>query len=128
MVLPEEPRGYQRLRVWSKAMDLVVAVYGAVQQFPPHERYGLATQMRRAGCSIPSNIAEGYGRSSRREYLRFLAIANGSLLELETQVLLAARVGYLTEDQTAVLLALTSEVGRMLARMTTAMRAWKPTA
>jgi four helix bundle protein len=107
-------------------MDLVVAVYAAVQKFPLHERYALATQIRRAGCSIPSNIAEGYGRSTRRDYLRFLAIANGSLLELETQILLAARVGYLTEDQTGVLLGLTSEVGRMLARMTAAMRVRTP--
>lgn len=116
-------RGYQRLVVWSKAMQLAEAVYGAVLRLPAHERYGLAAQMRGASASIPCNIAEGYGRSSRREYVRYLTIANGSLLELETQVLLAKRVGYLDDATALGLLRLTSEVGRMLARMTSVLRA-----
>jgi four helix bundle protein len=115
-------RGHQRLTVWVRAMELTEAVYKEATRFPDHERYGLSAQMRRASVSIPCNIAEGYGRSSRREYLRHLSIANGSLLELETQVLVAHRVGYLARADADTLLGLASEVGRMLARMSTSPR------
>lgn len=85
-------QSYRGLLVWQKAMDLATMVYHLTEPFPKREVYGLAAQLRRAGVSVPSNIAEGYGRGSRREYLQFLTIAQGSLKELETQVLLAERL------------------------------------
>lgn len=107
-------RSYGDLVAWQKAMDLVVAVYRATDKLPPHEQYGLTNQIRRAVVSIPSNIAEGQGRSSPNEFIRFLSIARGSLYELETQVLIAERLTYLTEGEREVLLHLTDEVGRLL--------------
>jgi four helix bundle protein len=77
-------KSYRELLVWQKAMELTVLVYRLTEGFPKREIYGLAAQIRRAGVSVPSNIAEGYGRGSRREYIQFLSIAQGSLKELET--------------------------------------------
>jgi len=79
------PSGYRNLRVWEKSMSLCREVYRLTSCFPESERFGLTSQMRRAAVSIPSNIAEGQGRLARREFARFLAIARGSLKELETQ-------------------------------------------
>lgn len=118
----DNTRGHFRLTVWQKSMDLVVRVYSAAARLPGHEMHGLGPQLRRASVSIPSNIAEGYGRSSIRDYLRHLAIANGSPLELETQIIVAGRVGYLDEAEIATLLRLAAEVGRMLARMMSGLR------
>jgi four helix bundle protein len=89
---------YRGLLTWRKAMQLVEDIYKAVSQFPRSEIYGLRSQIQRAAISIPSNIAEGYERRSLAEYLRFIAIALGSVAELETQVLLAQRLNYLTAD------------------------------
>ena len=80
-------------------MDLVVEAYRLTDSFPKEEKYGLAQQLRRAAVSIPSNIAEGHGRDHLGDYLRHLSIANGSLLELETQVLIAGRRGYVQKDE-----------------------------
>ena len=77
---------YKKLTVWKRSMQLVVAVYQLTSKLPASEQYGLSSQMNRAGVSIPSNIAEGYRRKSRKDYIRFLSIANGSAAELETQV------------------------------------------
>ncbi len=77
---------YKKLTVWQRSMQLIVAVYQLTSKLPTSEQYGLSSQMRRAAISIPSNIAEGYRRKSRKDYLRFLSIANGSASELETQV------------------------------------------
>jgi len=87
---------YRDLRVWQSAMDSVVSVYHETQGFPKDEVYGLTSQMRRAAVSIPSNIAEGKGRSTDRDRARFFCHARGSLLELETQILIAQRLRYLT--------------------------------
>ena len=92
-------------------MDLVEGVYRLTKQFPKEEVYGLASQMRRSAVSIPSNIAEGHCRNGRREYVHHLSIALGSLGELETQVLIAQRLGYPEDDG---LLALASETGRLV--------------
>ncbi|WP_428940505.1 four helix bundle protein [Fontivita pretiosa] len=107
-------RNYRDLHAWQKAMDLCEQVYRASREFPQHETYGLRLQMRRAALSVPSNIAEGQGRGSDREWGRFLSIAHGSLRELETQVLLAARLGYLDSTSTEALMLLASEVGRLI--------------
>ncbi len=107
-------KNYQELIVWQKGMDLVEAVYKASQAFPKEETYGLTSQIRRAVVSVPSNIAEGQGRKSTKEFLHFLSIALGSLREVETQILIAERLTYLNKKQTAPLLTLSSEVGRLI--------------
>lgn len=94
-------------------MELAAIVHGHTKSFPKDELYGLTSQLRRAAVSIPSNIAEGYGRGGL-DYARFIDIAYGSLLELETQIELAERFGYLAATDTAPLLAQTAELGRML--------------
>jgi four helix bundle protein len=107
-------QGHKDLIVWQKAMDLVLAVYRATGSFPKSEVYGLAAQMQRAAVSIPSNIAEGHGLKQTQAYVRHLAIANGSLTELETQIEIACRLGYLPEESTP-LTQRAAEVGRLLA-------------
>lgn len=91
-------RKYQDLRVWNNAMQLVEYVYRLTSNYPDSEKYGLVSQMRRAAVSIPSNIAEGNGRGSDKDYRRFLTIARGSLMELETQTILSARLGFIQKD------------------------------
>ena len=86
---------YRELEVWQKSMAFVEDVYKAVKTFPREEQYGLSDQIRRAAVSIPSNIAEGFGRDSNAEFLRFLAIARGSLYEVSTQLEIAHRLGFL---------------------------------
>ncbi|MBY0458737.1 MAG: four helix bundle protein [Gemmataceae bacterium] len=98
-------------------MDLVDAVYTATEGFPTTERYGVTSQVQRAAVSVPCNIAEGYGRSHRGDYLRFLSIARGSLCEVETLLLISARRKYVTKEQVDPLLALTKRIGQMLARL-----------
>ena len=105
---------YKDLKVWNKAMDLTTMVYDALKTFPPKEEYGLSSQMRRSSVSIPSNIAEGYGRNSTLDYCRFLQIALGSAYELETQVELARRLDYVDNDTANKLTTQLTEVGRML--------------
>ncbi|MEN9464611.1 MAG: hypothetical protein RL217_792 [Pseudomonadota bacterium] len=92
-------RKYQELDAWQHAMELSVAIYHLTANFPDNERYGLVSQMRRAAVSVPSNIAEGHGRDSELEFKRFLLIARGSLAELETQWLLAQRIGLAGFDE-----------------------------
>jgi len=105
---------YRDLKAWQKAMQLVTAIYASTQEFPKAETYGLTGQMRRAAVSIPSNIAEGQGRRLEGDFQHFLRNARGSLLELETQVLIAQNLRYLSQVQAEPLLALCSEVGRIL--------------
>ena len=108
-------RSYRDLKAWQKARSLVKRVYGATGIFPKEELYGLARQLRRAAVSVPSNIAEGYGRKHKAEYDQFLSISYGSVLELETQYLLARDLRYLNKSQIAE--ELLKEVGSMLYRM-----------
>ncbi len=89
---------YQDLKLWQKGIDLVVSVYEATAEFPKEEKYGLISQMRRSAVSIPSNIAEGAGRNSDKEFCHFLSIANGSCYELETQILVAARLKLVSDE------------------------------
>ena len=107
-------RSYRELVAWQKAMDLVEAVYRSTACFPKEEIYGLTSQVRRSAVSIPSNVAEGQGRASTRDFLNFLSIAAGSLCEMETQLLLAQRLHYLPSTAVADLLDHSAEVGRLL--------------
>jgi four helix bundle protein len=109
-----EIRSHRDLIVWQKAMDLVVDVYHTTKLYPRDETYGLTSQTRRAATSIPANIAEGQGRRLSGEYLQFLGNARGSLLELETHLEVASRIGYLeTKDYSNLQIKL-QEVGRLL--------------
>jgi four helix bundle protein len=102
-------------------MDLVIAVYALSDSLPREERYGLTSQMRCAAASVPSNIAEGHGRASRGEFLNHLGIAYGSLMELETQLILAQRLGYVGPTQIEVTLASAAEVGRLINGLSNAL-------
>lgn len=113
---------YRDLLVWQRGMDLVESIYQATQSFPRHEVYGLTAQLRRAAVSVPSNIAEGHGRRHLGDYLHHLSIANGSLFELETQLLLAERLTYLPPAEAEAVSRLSGEVGRMLAGLARALR------
>ncbi len=105
---------YSDLIVWQKAMDLVEMVYRYTEDFPKEELYGLTSQIRRAGVSVPSNIAEGHGRAATKSYIYHLGIAHGSLCELETQGFIAARRGFLEKTRLENLISKSSEVGRLL--------------
>jgi four helix bundle protein len=105
---------YRDLRVWKLSIDLTVSCYAATRAFPAQEIYGLTSQIRRSSTSIPANIAEGYGRDSRGSYLQFLRVAQGSLKELETHLIVATRLGFLDPSTEAKLLQDADDVGRML--------------
>jgi four helix bundle protein len=107
-------RQYQELIVWQKAMDLVMRVYELTETFPSKELFGLTNQLRRAAVSIPSNIAEGQGRNSTREFVRHLSIARGSLQEVETQVLITNRLNHVGEHDKMEILERTAEVSRLM--------------
>lgn len=107
-------RGYRDLIVWNKSMDLVSEVYRLTKRFPREETYGLISQLRRAAVSVPSNIAEGQGRHYRREFVHFLRTARGSVMEIETQVLISSRLGYIDDAEGRALLAGCDEVSRLL--------------
>jgi four helix bundle protein len=108
-------RSYQDLKVWQKAMDLVVESYKLTELLPGTELFGLAAQIRRAAVSIPANIAEGHGREHLGDYLHHLSVANGSLMELETHFLIGSRLSYFKVGKTQGALGLGAEIGRMLA-------------
>ncbi len=114
-------RSYRDLEVWRRSIDLVEAIYRASSAWPSDERFGLTSQIRRAAVSVPSNIAEGAARRGTREFLQFLSIAKGSLAEVETQLTLAERLGYLPAAAGEILLASAAEIGRMLAGLTKAL-------
>lgn len=109
-----EVHSFRDLRVWQEAMNLTEMVYMATRHFPKEEMYGLTSQMRRSAVSVPSNIAEGNGRKNRGEYRQFLGIANGSLLELQTQIEIAQRVELLDIAEAKTLLNQCETVGRLL--------------
>lgn len=117
-------RSYKDLIVWQKAIELVIEIYRLTSKFPKPEIFGLVAQMRKAVISIPSCIAEGYGRKSRKEKDQFYLIAFGSALELETQVIIAKRLGYIDEKDSARADGLLNEVLRMLNKMTANARTY----
>ncbi|MCL2304234.1 MAG: four helix bundle protein [Planctomycetaceae bacterium] len=108
-------KDYRDLIVWEKGMELAESVYSVSSQFPKSETYGLVSQIRKAAVSVPSNIAEGQGRYSDADFARFLSIANGSVKEVETQLLLAVRLSYVQNIQIHSCMNLCSEIARLIA-------------
>lgn len=94
-----EIKTYKDLIVWQKSIALVSDVYKLVRSFPDDEKYGLSSQIKRSSVSVPSNIAEGYGRSSRKNYIQFLRISRGSLFELETQILIGKKLNFINNSE-----------------------------
>jgi four helix bundle protein len=115
-------KSYQDLIAWRDAMALVIEVYKATANFPRHEIYGLSSQLRRAATSIPSNIAEGHGRATSGEFVQFLCHARGSLCEVETQIIIARELAYITAGQEHLLIARTDRLGRILQGLITSIQ------
>jgi four helix bundle protein len=103
----------KELKIWNKAIDLTVDIYKATSSFPSDERFGLISQSRRSAVSIPSNIAEGAGRNSKKEFANFLGIANGSSYELQTQLVISNRLSLLEDDMLNNLLSQIDELQKM---------------
>ena len=110
----ETVRSYRELLAWQKAMDLVVSCYKLTEQFPSAEKFGLTNQLRRAAVSVPANIAEGSGRQHTPDFLRFLSIAYGSLMEIETHIQITHRLGYVDDEAVRNLLDDTAQLGRII--------------
>ncbi len=113
---------YRDLEVWEEAMRLLEVAYRFASRLPPSERFEMSSQLRRAAVSVPANIAEGHGRDCTGDYLRFLSIAKGSLMELETLVIACQRLGLKGEPETAAVLATSARVGRMLAGLVRSLK------
>ena len=120
-------KSFRDLRVWQNAMDLAEQVYLLTDRFPQREVYGLSSQMRRAAVSIASNIAEGSARTTRRDFRNFVMIAKGSTCELQTQLILAARLGYATAEQLEKASAMASTVASMLSGLSEFLKRPKAT-
>jgi len=112
--MEERPKSYKDLLVWQKSLVMVKLIYELTCSFPPDERFGLVTQMRRAAVSVPSNIAEGQSRHTSGEFIQFISHAEGSLTELDTQVMIAIELGFCGSSQAEGLLSLIDELQRML--------------
>lgn len=113
----EKMADYKDLIVWQKSMELARIIYRLTSRFPRDEVFGLTNQIRRAVVSIPSNIAEGFGRGSDREFIHFLRIAKGSAAEVETQILISEDLHYMSPDDAQAALSLCDEIVRMLGTM-----------
>jgi four helix bundle protein len=112
---------FRDLRVWQEAMKLTAKIYKSTSAFPKHELYGLTQQIRRAAVSVPSNIAEGKGHRSDKEFVHFLLHARGSLLELQTQLLISEELQYVRQEEARQLLTLAEGVGRALSGLINSM-------
>jgi len=117
-----EIKSYRDLRVWQSGMELVVMVYEISDKFPSKEMYGLTSQIRRAAVSVPSNIAEGHTRESTKEYLHHLSIAQASLTEVETQMVIAFRLKYCTQDKLDKILTHSTSLGKQLYSLRNALQ------
>jgi four helix bundle protein len=115
-------RPHEKLDVWKRAIELVIRVYKTTESFPTHELYGLTSQIRRAAVSIPANVAEGAARNSSKEFAHFLSNAQGSASELETELLIAERLGYLGSNGYVAMRDELDSVGRMLVGLTRNVR------
>jgi four helix bundle protein len=120
-------KSFRELRVWNKAIELTTLVYELTADFPKAEIYGLTSQMRRAAVSIASNIAEGSARSTRKDFRNFVIIAHGSNCELQTQLVIAARLKFASEAQIEEAEALSKETGQMLSGLVKYLTSAKPT-
>lgn len=109
-----QPKSHRRLILWQKSVSLAVEIHRVSRRLPKHELFGLAAQMNRAAVSIPSNVTEGAARHTTRDYIRFLYIARGSSAEIDTQLMLAEQLGYLSSDELTPAIAISDEVGRLL--------------
>ncbi len=107
-------KDYRDLIVWQKAMELVETIYRTTTAFPREEIYGLTSQIRRAAISVPSNIAEGNGRNTTRDYVHVLGMAYGSIKEVETQVLISERLRYINSNRSDELVEMTGEIARLI--------------
>ena len=114
-------KSFKDLTVWKEAMNLVEMIYLQTRKFPKEEMYGLTSQIRKSTVSIPANIAEGNGRKSRKEYLQFLSIANGSIAELETHLIIAERLNFLTKETAEQLMTQLQSVARLLQALRNAL-------
>ena len=121
-VIEQIANHYRELKVWQKALDWAEAIYIATAAWPRDERFGLISQVRRSAVSVASNIAEGAARRTTGEFLQFVGIAQGSLAEAETQLLLAQRLGYATGKDGSPLLLASDEISRMLAGLAGSLR------
>ena len=108
---------YKKLEIWQEAMNLVCDVYKLTKKFPKEEMYGLASQIRRCSVSVPSNVAEGAGRNGNNEFINFLGIACGSCCELDTQLILASRLGYLEINETMDVFKKIEYIKRMIVNL-----------
>ena len=116
-------RSYRELVVWQKAIALVIDTYSITNDFPRDEIYGLTSQLRRSAVSVPSNIAEGQGRATKGEFIQFLCHARGSLFELETQIVIANALGYITPEAEERVTVQITEVARILNGLLTSLGA-----
>ena len=107
-------KSYRDLIVWNKSMSLVTLIYFALKKFPDEEKFGLVSQIKRSSVSIPSNIAEGYGRNYTKDYSRFLQIARGSLYEMQTQIEISKNLNFISEVDINEIFKLTLEIEKML--------------
>ncbi len=115
-------QSYRELIAWQQSMVLVSEVYRLTKRFPREEIYGLASQLRRSAVSVPSNIAEGQGRATRGEFVQFLCNARGSLFEMETQLIIAAELGYFGEPERMLLTQQLTRVAQLLNALITSLR------
>ena len=125
---PPKPKHYKDLLVWQKGMNLAILVYKLTMTFPAEERYGLTSQLRRAAVSVPSNIAEGQARRGTNEFLQFLSIAEGSLAELETQLLLSVELNFTQQAEVEPALKEIDELQKMLVALKRKLSSFSPLA
>ena len=123
-----KPKHYKDLLIWQRSMGLAKIVYQVTKGFPPEERYGLTSQLRRAAVSIPSNIAEGQARKGTSEFLQFLSVATGSLAELETQLLLSVELAYCKQIEVDPLLQEIDELQKMIVALRRRLGSFSPLA
>jgi four helix bundle protein len=113
---------YKELKVWQKSVSFCIELYGVVKKFPENERYGLITQIQRASTSVPANIAEGWGRGSTKEYIQFLHIARGSLMELETHLIIAQKLSYIDTVNANIFQRYIEEIGKMINQLINSLK------
>lgn len=119
-------KSFRELKVWNSAIELTTLVYALTAEFPKAEVYGLSSQMRRAAVSIASNIAEGSARGTRKDFKQFVAIARGSNCELQTQLVIAGRLGFIDVERIEATEALAHEIGQMLSGLSKYLSSSRP--